>query len=93
MEATAADTEQVKLTFKLYASLAEYLPPEAANNIVEITVPASASVFDVLDRFRVPREAAHLVLINGLYVEPEDRDRPVFKAGDVLAVWPPVAGG
>lgn len=93
MQATATDTEPLELTFKLYASLAEYLPSEASRNIVTINVPASASVFDVLDRYRVPRESAHLVLINGVYVEPDDRDKPIFNNGDVLAVWPPVAGG
>ena len=27
------------------------------------------------------------------YIEPEYRDEAIFKDGDVLAIWPPVAGG
>lgn len=83
----------VKITFKLFASLARYLPPEAERNIVEIDVGVDETVHDIIDRFRVPRESAHLILVNGRYVEPDQRDRPVLHDGDVLAIWPPVAGG
>ena len=93
MQATAADSDSLNITFKMFASLAEYLPPEAERNIVRISIAAGSSVYDVLDRYRVPRASAHLILINGVYVLPEDRERAIFKDGDVLAVWPPVAGG
>lgn len=85
--------QRVKITFKLFASLAQYLPSDAVRNIVEIDVDPDTTVHEVIDRFHVPRPSAHLILINGLYVEPEDRDRPMLKAGDALAIWPPVAGG
>ena len=52
-----------------------------------------ASIHTVVDTYHVPRESAHLILVNGFYILPEDRDKPVFKEGDVLAIWPPVAGG
>ncbi|MGR8921442.1 MAG: MoaD/ThiS family protein [Gammaproteobacteria bacterium] len=83
----------MKITFKMFASLTQYLPPEASGNIVEIDVDEQASVHDVIDAHRVPRQSAHLVLVNGVYILPEDRDKPILKAGDVLALWPPVAGG
>jgi sulfur carrier protein ThiS len=35
----------------------------------------------------------HLVLINGHYVPPEQRASRVLNEGDVLAIWPPIAGG
>lgn len=81
------------ITFKLFASLAQHLPPEAVRNIVELDVAPDVTVHQLIDRFEVPRAAAHLVLINGHYVEPEDRDRPILEPGDALAIWPPVAGG
>lgn len=84
---------QVKITFKLFVSLAQYLPSEAVRNIVEIEIAPETTVHEIIDRFQIPRLAAHLILINGLYVEPQDRDRPMLKAGDALAIWPPVAGG
>jgi sulfur-carrier protein len=47
----------------------------------------------VIDQYRVPREMAHLVLRNGVYVDPKQRDLPSLKEGDVIAIWPPVADG
>jgi molybdopterin converting factor small subunit len=35
----------------------------------------------------------HLVLINGKYIEPEKRLTQTLQEGDVLAIWPPIAGG
>ena len=83
----------IHVNFKLYASLADYLPEEATNNSVSVSVDDGASPHQIIDRYRVPREQAHLVLLNGVYVRPEDRDKAVFQDGDTLAVWPPVAGG
>ena len=83
----------VKITFKLFASLAQYLPREAVRNIVEIEITPATTVHEIIDRYHVPRPSAHLILINGLYVEAEDRDKPMLKPGDALAIWPPVAGG
>jgi molybdopterin converting factor small subunit len=83
----------VKLTFKLYATLAQLLPPEARDHAIQIDVAEGTSAFDVIDRFRVPRASAHLVLVNGVYLEPEQRGQATLKDGDILAIWPPVAGG
>lgn len=83
----------MQITFKLYASLTRHLPPEADKNIVQIEIDPDTTVHAIIDRYNVPRESAHLILINGVYIIPEDRDKPILKAGDVLAIWPPVAGG
>ena len=83
----------MKLTFKLYATLTELLPPEASDHSIVIDVEPGTSAFDVIDRFRVPRASAHLVLVNGVYLEPDERGRATLRDGDTLAIWPPVAGG
>ena len=43
--------------------------------------------------FGLPEKMVHLVLVNGSYVPPEQRLTHVLKEGDVLAIWPPIAGG
>ena len=83
----------MQITFKLYATLSDYLPKDAIKNATVIEIPENTSAYQVIDQFNVPREKAHLVLLNGIYIHPEDRDKPVLKEGDTLAVWPPVAGG
>jgi len=84
----------MKITFKLYATLQHLLPAGAVKNAVQIDVPDDATLNDVIDSHKVPRELAHLVLINGVFQCEADRDKPrVLKDNDVLAIWPPVAGG
>jgi molybdopterin converting factor small subunit len=57
-----------------------------------LDVDDSTSAHDLIDTYGVPREMAHLVVVNGIFTPPEKRDEPL-KEGDVLAIWPPVAGG
>jgi sulfur carrier protein ThiS len=51
------------------------------------------SIGRLLDDRGVPPESAHLVLKNGFYVAPDQRAQERLSDGDVVAVWPPVAGG
>lgn len=84
----------MKITFKLYATLQGLLPPSAQNNSVEIEVKPDATLHQVIDTFSVPHKDAHLVLVNGTYYGFDERDDAgLLNEGDVVAVWPPVAGG
>ncbi|HEX5633595.1 MAG TPA: MoaD/ThiS family protein [Gemmatimonadales bacterium] len=84
----------MNITFKLYASLTEYLPAEArAGNAVPLEVPAEASIARVIEPFGLPPRLVHLVLVNGVFVPPAERLTRTLKEGDVLAIWPPIAGG
>lgn len=73
--------------------LRQFLPAEMQGNAVELEIDADTTPYQIIDQYNIPREYAHLIMINGVYVEPESRDKPVFRQGDVFAVWPPVAGG
>ena len=84
----------MQITFKLYATLQHLLPADAKNNAIVIDVPEQITLHEVIDKFNVRHKDAHLVLINGQYFGGEDRDtKGLLSDGDVLAVWPPVAGG
>ena len=83
----------MRLTFKLYANLTQYLPSHADKQSVDIDIAETDSPNSILERFQIPKESAHLILLNGVYVKPEQREQAIFKEGDTLAIWPPVAGG
>lgn len=82
----------MRITFKLYASLTQYLPPGARGQEVEIEIADGSSPTSVLEKYNVPVAHAHLVLVNGVFVPHDERDKPL-RDGDVMAAWPPVAGG
>ncbi|WP_323000589.1 MoaD/ThiS family protein [Denitromonas sp.] len=83
----------MKLKFKLFASLADYLPPDRKGNIVDLDLPAGTTIQAVISQYRVPEKSAHLVLVNGRFIPPAERARHVLEENDELAIWPPVAGG
>lgn len=85
----------MKITFKLFASLTDYLPAnrERGSNFVDIDVPEGASIGEVVAPFGLPQKLVHLVLVNGVYVAPDERGTRRLSEGDVLAIWPPIAGG
>ena len=87
----AAATIPVKL--KLYASLGVYLPEGHARNEADVAVAQGTTIESLLDAHKVPREACHLVLLNGIFQPPGTRGNVTLKSGDAVAVWPPVAGG
>lgn len=84
----------MKITLKLYATLGDLMPSHAVRNVAAVEVEDGATLHSIIDQYRVPRKLAHLVLINGVFVCDADRDQSgLLKEGDVLAIWPPVAGG
>lgn len=82
----------MNITLKLFADLTEYLPAEAAGNAVEIHTDAPLSAAAVLAKYNLPPEAIRVVMRNGEFLPPEERDRPLAD-GDVLSVWPSIQGG
>ena len=84
----------MKITFKLFASLSDYLPQQARyTNVIELDVAQDATILQVIEPFALPEKMVHLVLVNGTYSAPEQRMTHVLKQGDALAIWPPIAGG
>ncbi len=82
------------ITFKLYAGLTDYLPAEFRTaNQMALKVEEGATIAQVIAPFSLPMKMVHLVLINGVYIYPDDRATRPLVQGDVLAIWPPIAGG
>lgn len=84
----------MQIRIKLYASLSKLLPEGVKPHegfLLEIDDDMTPN--RLVDTLNIPRPMAHLILRNGTYIKPEDRDSALFKEDDVFAVWPPVAGG
>jgi len=56
-------------------------------------VPDGCTVAAALAPLNVPPRLAHLVLVNGAFIPSEERASHALTDEDMLAVWPPIAGG
>jgi thiamine biosynthesis protein ThiS len=84
----------MKVTLKLFATLTGLLPAEGRRaGLVELELAPETTVGALIDQQRLPRRLCTLVLINGVFVDPEEREGRILAEGDVLAIWPPVGGG
>ena len=84
----------MRITLKLYATLTDYLPPAArGDNLVALDLDEGASIEAAIAPFGLPPKLTHLVLVNGVFVPPGERGTRALREGDVLAIWPPIAGG
>jgi sulfur-carrier protein len=82
------------ITLKLFASLAAHLPPEArAHHRVDLDIDPGSTVLDVIRQQRVPEAMCAIVLVDGHWVARPNRASRVLREGEVLAIWPPIAGG
>ena len=84
----------MNITFKLFATLTDYLPAEVRrSNQMALDVAPGTTIMQVIEPFGLLPKLVHLVLVNGKYVAPEQRLSATLSEGDVLAIWPPIAGG
>lgn len=84
----------MRVALKLYASLADHLPPEARRtNRLDLELAPETTIADVIRQQNLPPKMCHLVLVNGHYVAPAERTSRTFRQDDELAIWPPIAGG
>ena len=82
------------ITLKLFASLAAHLPAEArSSHKLDLVVDPGTTVKDIIRRQGIPEVLCAIVLVDGHWVARPDRATRVLAEGQVLAIWPPVAGG
>ncbi len=74
----------MKITVKLFATLKQFGPESQ-----ELTVDDNATVSDVIEKLKIPEKIPYLRIVNGVHVDLKYR----LKEGDVVALFPPIAGG
>ena len=83
----------MQINIEFYASLMQYLPPGKSRHRREVRVDDGLSLKVLIEQFHIPEKMAHIVLVNGHFVNPDQRAERELVEGDVVAIWPPVAGG
>ena len=78
--------KEIRITLKLYSDLRQFGPA-----ISTIHVPENATVNFLLEYSRIHRDKKDLMIfINGL---PHQKVDQLLNDGDVIAIFPPTAGG
>ncbi|MGC9333757.1 MAG: MoaD/ThiS family protein [Anaerolineae bacterium] len=79
----------MKVSLKLFATFRQYLPPEAKGSVVELEVSPGTRVSELLSGAGVPLQESPMILVNGRGIDSDQ----VLVEGDVVAVFPAMAGG
>jgi len=79
----------MKLEVKLFANFREFLPPGTEKYTCWVELEEGATIGQALGKLKIPDDLPMITLVNGLHQTFEEHLRP----GDVLSVFPPVAGG
>jgi molybdopterin converting factor small subunit len=74
---------------KLFATLRDYLPKGSDRFSCKMETDGRTRVKDIVSRLGIPDEIPRIILINGVHGKMEQ----VLKEGDVLSIFPPIAGG
>lgn len=79
----------MKVEVQLFATLADYLPAGASGDSVILDVPMATTVADLMRSLGIPDGLECLTVVNGRDAPHEFR----LAEGDVLSLFPPLAGG
>jgi len=75
---------------KLFATLRSYGPTDVdIGESFEISLENEAVVAGLLQKLKIPKKEAKIIMINGINSELGDK----LSEGDIIAIFPPVGGG
>jgi molybdopterin synthase sulfur carrier subunit len=79
----------VKVEVQLFATLSAYGPGGSRGESLTLEVADGTTVCQMVQFLRIPLEVDHLQFVNGLDAPSDQR----LVDGDVLSLFPPLAGG
>jgi molybdopterin converting factor small subunit len=79
----------MKIQVKLFANFRDYLPPGSDKFTCWVELEEGATIGRVLEKLKIPECIPMITLVDGIHRATEEPLHP----GEVLSVFPPVAGG
>ena len=79
------DKKYITATVKFFANLRSIAPPKKI-----VSLPLGSTVGTILDLFTISKDTKLIILING---SPHQKRETLVRDGDIVAIFPPLAGG
>jgi molybdopterin synthase sulfur carrier subunit len=79
----------MEIEVRLFATLRDYLPRGSSQFSCRVEADEKTRIRDILAKLKIPEEIPKIILVNGIHAKKDQS----LKAGDVVSVFPPVAGG
>jgi len=80
------EIENISVVVKFFADFRKYGPEKA-----EISIPTGSKIEYLLEKYEIPTTKQNIIiLINGL---PHKKADDKIEDGDIIAIFPPIAGG
>ena len=79
----------MKVEVRLFATLARYLPEDSPVGSATVEVAEGSTVADLAADLGIPPDLARITLVND--ADADDARR--LRSGDVVTLFPPLAGG
>ena len=79
----------MRVDVRLFATLARYLPDQTDKGVAFLDVAEGSTVADVASALGIPAALSRIVLVNDRDADDDRR----LAAGDVVTLFPPLAGG
>ncbi len=82
----------VTVQLRLFGEFREYLPAGAVAGRARVELPEGATVFTLVEQLGIPFQAEEGILVAAVNDEVTDLKAPLAD-GDVVSMFPPLAGG
>ena len=79
----------MKVEVRLFANLAKLLPPGSQKKRITMTVKKGTTIDELLEKLNIPPKITNIIMVNGIHQKRET----LLNEGDVVSVFPPIAGG
>jgi sulfur-carrier protein len=79
----------MKIEVKLFGNFQQYLPIKNDKYSCPLELEEGTNIGQVIEKLKIPNTHPMIILVNGIHRKVEEP----LQEGDVLSIFPPVAGG
>ena len=79
----------MEIEVKLFATLRDYLPRGSDRFSCKLKIDGRPRVQDIISKLKIPDDIPKIILVNGVH----GKNDQTLREGDVVSIFPPVAGG